>query len=231
MLHRVEHLRGYHVLTGSGTIGHVRDFYFGEEDWDVRYLVVVTGRILPGRVVFISPIVLQQPDPRTRTLTIELSIGELRSRVAGSQRMLSCHQLQLQHYGACAAPDFGSRAVVSEAAPLPEESPEEPNLRGTRDVLGRHIWGQDGILTRLEDLLVDDESWIVRYLVAGGDGQGKFLLSPKWLEAADWLEGKLYVPFSRETVLRSPSFDPARPVTRSYEESLFNHYSRLKYWI
>jgi hypothetical protein len=86
-------------------------------------------------------------------------------------------------------------------------------------------------LARLEDLLVDDESWIVRYLVAGGDGQGKFLLSPKWLEAADWLEGKLYVPFSRETVLRSPGFDPARPVTRSYEESLFNHYSRLKYWI
>jgi hypothetical protein len=231
MLHRVEHLRGYHVLTGSGTIGQVRDFYLGEEDWDVRYIVVATGRMLPGRFVLISPIVLQQPEPRSRTLPVELSIGELRGRIDASERMFSCHQLQLQHYGACTPPDYGSSAVVSDSALLPEESPEEPNLRGTREVLGCHIWGCDGVLGRLEDLLVDDDAWIVRYMVASRGGHAGFLLSPKWLEAADWLEGKLHVPFSRETVLRSPSFDPERPMTRSYEENLFDHYSRLKYWI
>jgi len=39
----------------DGEIGHVKDFYFDDQNWAVRYLVADTGSWMPGRLVLISP--------------------------------------------------------------------------------------------------------------------------------------------------------------------------------
>ncbi len=43
MLHSVNALRGFHVRAADGDIGEVREAYFDDERWVVRYLVVSTG--------------------------------------------------------------------------------------------------------------------------------------------------------------------------------------------
>jgi hypothetical protein len=48
-------LQGYTVLAKDGDIGKVRDFYFHDDTWIVRYLVVDPGHWLPGRNVLITP--------------------------------------------------------------------------------------------------------------------------------------------------------------------------------
>ena len=45
MLRNVKDLRGYAIRATDGVIGRVDDFYFDDEDWGVRYLVVDTGRL------------------------------------------------------------------------------------------------------------------------------------------------------------------------------------------
>ena len=42
----------------DGEIGKVRQFYFGDQHWAVRYLVADTGNWLTGRQVLISPYAL-----------------------------------------------------------------------------------------------------------------------------------------------------------------------------
>jgi len=45
----------------DGAIGDVKDLYFDDEAWVIRYLVVATGAWLANRKVLISPFALSQP--------------------------------------------------------------------------------------------------------------------------------------------------------------------------
>lgn len=60
MLRNVTHLKGFVIQATDGEIGKVDQFYFDDETWAIRYLVVNTSRWLDGRLVLISPIALGQ---------------------------------------------------------------------------------------------------------------------------------------------------------------------------
>ena len=53
MMRKVKDLRGYAIRATDGVIGRVDDFYFDDEHWGIRYLVVDTGTWLSGRKVLI----------------------------------------------------------------------------------------------------------------------------------------------------------------------------------
>ena len=49
MLQRAKELSGYTLGASDGEIGKVREFYFDDRNWTVRYLVADTGGWLSGR--------------------------------------------------------------------------------------------------------------------------------------------------------------------------------------
>jgi hypothetical protein len=55
MLRSVKQLYGKALGTAEGEIGHVKDFYFNDQHWVVRYVIADTGSRLSGRLVLISP--------------------------------------------------------------------------------------------------------------------------------------------------------------------------------
>jgi uncharacterized protein YrrD len=54
-LRSTRQVTGYHILATDGGIGHVGDYVVDDETWALQYLVVDTGKWLPGRKVLISP--------------------------------------------------------------------------------------------------------------------------------------------------------------------------------
>ena len=58
MLRSLKELYGDKLGASDGEIGQVKDFYFDDQDWVIRYLVVDTGTWLTERQVLISPRVL-----------------------------------------------------------------------------------------------------------------------------------------------------------------------------
>ena len=44
MLYRAKTLQGYQLHSRDGEIGEVREFYFDDRHWTIRYLVADTGR-------------------------------------------------------------------------------------------------------------------------------------------------------------------------------------------
>ena len=58
MLSIAKTLKGYTLHSLDGEIGRVREFYFDDRHWTVRYLVAETGNWLTGRQVLISPYAL-----------------------------------------------------------------------------------------------------------------------------------------------------------------------------
>jgi len=67
MLRSTQDLEHYSIGATDGDIGQVKDFYFDDDAWVVRYLVVDTGTWLTGRRVLVSPISLREPDWIKRT--------------------------------------------------------------------------------------------------------------------------------------------------------------------
>ncbi|MDQ6638218.1 MAG: PRC-barrel domain-containing protein, partial [Pseudomonadota bacterium] len=73
MLRRVKDLEGYAVGATDGTIGHVKDFYFDDQAWVVRYLIVDAGAWLSSRKVLVSPIAIDRPDWVERLLHVRMT--------------------------------------------------------------------------------------------------------------------------------------------------------------
>lgn len=53
-LRSVKEVVGYDIQATDGSIGHVEDFFAGENEWRIRYLLVDTRNWLPGRKVLIG---------------------------------------------------------------------------------------------------------------------------------------------------------------------------------
>jgi hypothetical protein len=71
MLHSMNVLKGLDILATDGEIGNTEEFYFDDERWAVRYIVVNTGSWLSGRQVLISPFSVTQVD-----LWLSLLLGQ-----------------------------------------------------------------------------------------------------------------------------------------------------------
>ena len=55
MLLSLRQLYGKKLGASDGDIGRVKDFYFNDQQWAIRYVVADTGSWLSGRLVLISP--------------------------------------------------------------------------------------------------------------------------------------------------------------------------------
>ena len=47
------------------------------------------------------------------------------------------------------------------------QTPDDCHLRSSNAVIGHHIEATDGEIGHVEDLLVDDYTWAIRYLLVG----------------------------------------------------------------
>ena len=93
MLRNVKDLRGYALRATDGVIGTVEDFYFDDEDWGIRYLVVNTGSWLSDRKVLISPIAVGHAGWMARRLPVALT----RAQVEGSPDINTSKPVSRQH--------------------------------------------------------------------------------------------------------------------------------------
>ena len=73
MLINATHLKGLEVHATDGEIGTVDEFYFEDETWAIRYLVVQTGGWLGGRSVLISPYSIIGADWKAKRLNVALT--------------------------------------------------------------------------------------------------------------------------------------------------------------
>jgi hypothetical protein len=111
--------------------------------------------------------------------------------------------------------------------------PCNPHLRSTRDATGHHLHATDGEIGHVEDFIIDDETWAIRYLLVNTRNwwPGKrVLLSPHWIDRVSWELSTVFVNLSREAIKQSPEFTDESLLTRDYEIALHGHYQRQGYW-
>ena len=99
MLPSTNDLKAYTVGASDGAIGHVRDVYFDDESWVVRYLVVETGAWLSSRKVLISPISILRPNWTDRELPVALTKDQVKKSPDIDTQMPVSRQREMRHSG------------------------------------------------------------------------------------------------------------------------------------
>jgi len=245
MLRSINDLQGYTVLATDGEIGKVDEFYFEDTAWTVRYMVVKTGEWLSEQRVLLLFGALGQPDWASRIFPVNLSKERVRNSPAIDFAKPVSRQLEEElhaYYGwpiywidreAALNPDVPRQYPAISSVPVRARGLDELHLRSTHEVSGYHIKAVDGEIGHIADYVVDDETWIIRYLVVdtGNWLPGKqVLLSPAWVMQIDWVDSKAHVSLSQDAVKGSPEYDPAYPINRAYEQRLYDYYGRPVYW-
>ena len=79
MLRNTTDLHHYAIHATDGMVGSVKDLYFDDQAWVIRYLVVDTGDWLPGRKVLVSPMLFEVPEWEARELTVNRTCEQIRN--------------------------------------------------------------------------------------------------------------------------------------------------------
>jgi hypothetical protein len=110
---------------------------------------------------------------------------------------------------------------------------EDSHLRSTHDVSGHVIQAADGEIGHVDDFIIDDETWTIRYLIIDTRNWWpgkKVLVSPQWIKRVSWRELKVFINLSRDTIRNSPEYTE-ESLTRDYETRLHGHYNCQGYWV
>jgi uncharacterized protein YrrD len=246
MLITAKTLQGYKLQSLDGEIGKVREFYFDDTHWTIRYLVADTGNWLTGRQVLIAPYALGTASEDEQHLDVELTRKQIEESPGLSIDKPVSKQFEDAYYGYYGWPTYWDGPYLWGSYPsIPHDRKNwhtapgsrkvwDPNLRSTEAVTGYHIQATDGEIGHVEDFIIDDETWEIRYLVIDTRNWWpgkKVLVSPKWIEQVSWSEKKIVVNISRKSVQLAPEYSEAARVTRDYETKLHGHYNRQGYWV
>ena len=245
MLHKAKTLTGYKLDSLDGEIGRVEEFYFDDKHWVVRYLVADSGNWLTGRHVLLSPYALGAVNTATHHLTVDLSRKQIEGSPALDRHVPVSRQYEESYYGYYGWPMYWGGPYIWGSYPHIARDRQEwknraiaerswdPHLRSTSDVAHYGIEAKNGAIGHVEDFVIDDETWAIRYLVVDTRNwwPGKrVLIAPQWIERVGWSESKVFIHLSREAIKQSPEFTEESALTRDYEDALHRHYDRSGYW-
>jgi hypothetical protein len=226
MLRSIKQLYGDKLGASDGDIGHVKDFYFDDQNWAVRYLVVDTGSWLPGRQVLISPHAFPEGF-RGKILLANLTRKQIENSPPIESHKPVSRQYEEEYYRYYGWPYYwqgdglwgmsGFPILELPAKPLPIEPAVEngrfpksadEHLRSTQAVNGYHLQASDGTIGHVCDFMMDAQSWAIRQLVikTGHRFSGKEVQIPtRTVDQISWNESKVFVNLTKEAVEQSPA--------------------------
>ena len=241
MLYKAKTLTGYKLNSLDGEIGKVKDFYFDNQFWTIRYLVAETGDWLTDRQVLIPPYSLSIVDQIDQHIMIALTKKQIEDDPSLNTDKPVSRQYKDSYYKYYNKwPRYWNEPLLERDLEEWTESREremtiwDSFLRSTSVADGYHIQASDGEIGHIEDFFVGGASWAIRYLVVDTRNLWpgkKVLISPKWIERVSWPEFKVFVNLTCESIKQSPDYLDGSIPTRNYETRLHRHYHRRGYWV
>ncbi|HKX29936.1 MAG TPA: PRC-barrel domain-containing protein [Blastocatellia bacterium] len=228
MLRSAKKLIGIPVQALDGPIGSVLDLYFDDRLWRIRYLVVDTGQLLPGRKVLISPSAAGVVSRGARVLPVLLT----RRQVIGCPEIYADPPVSRQQERVRAEWDGWSEISSDRSGPvgssvtggcppmdrsmrLKTDENFDSHLRSAGEVTGYCLLASDGQVGRVEDLLIGDGLRTVRYLIASLENrlpEKTVLVAPVWVDEICWNGKRVEVALPGGIIRECPNYGSQRPL-------------------
>jgi uncharacterized protein YrrD len=228
MLRSIKQLYGDELRATDGDVGHIKDFYFDDQNWAIRYVVVDTGSWLSGRLVLISPHAFTNFDLDGVRRGLNLTRKQIENSPDYDSEKPVSRQYEDDYYryygwanywqggglwgiGAVpiVAPPLDERSDASTAQSTPSEAGGDAHLRSTQALNGYHIQTDNGAIGHVVDFVVDHETWAICHLVVetGHWFSGKeVVISPEQIVRISYEESKVFVSITKDTILNAPQY-------------------------
>ncbi len=224
MLRNTKDLDNFAIRATDGEIGHIKDLYFDDDAWVVRFFIVETGAWLSSRKVLVSPLSARQPDWQGKTLPVAITKLQVENSPNIDTDKPVSRQNEEQYLGYYGypyywggtglwgdalypysmapaydgdGPDWVERQREDEAALSAERARhrnDDPHLRSCESVHGYHVSASDGEIGHVSGYLVDEATWAIRYLIVD---TSNWWMGHQVLIAPPWITG---VHWSDKTV-------------------------------
>jgi hypothetical protein len=253
MVRSTRQLKGRALRARNGVIGEVVDLFFDDHDWHLRYFVVETGSWFEQRRVLIAPEALGPLDWGLHVLPVNLTMDQIRNSpgIESHRPVSRREEISLRQYYGWPIywdPLFGAEGLATPlVAPIPAANTSEPGLtdgdapltrrpdprlRSVNDTIGHHIEAIDGEIGHVDDFIIDEEIWRIRYLVIDTRNWWpgkKVLVAPGWIKDVSWNHRRVSVDLTRKAIKSSPPYDAAAPWNPAYATDLHDYYQRPRY--
>jgi sporulation protein YlmC with PRC-barrel domain len=245
MLASLTELRSYYVKNAQGEIGRIEDLCFREDEWIVRYVVVGTEDL--GREVLLLSAHLGPADRATHTVAADIRRDQVENTPPLDRTQPLTRQDEQELHDLYGWPVYWWEQE-QEITPIeglweePEEPPEEageplggsaqeeegPQILFVSDLTEVYgIQSDDGEVGILQDVIVDDETWVIAYLVVQAQPSGhRTLLASDYIQTTDLAARDIHVAMSREAIGRSPALASDEPITPDLVQSLHEYYDQ-----
>jgi hypothetical protein len=183
MLRSINQLYGHQLGATDGEIGRVKDFYFDDQDWTIRYLVADTGSWLAGRQVLLTPYSLGLLDASEKILRVNLTRKQIEDSpsIEAHKPMSREHEEEYYRYygwprywqgagrwGASGVPNLepSAKALPGEPTIASGQRPErsDAHLWSAQAVNGYQVRTGEETLGHICDFMMDAQSWALGQL-------------------------------------------------------------------
>jgi hypothetical protein len=228
-------LYGKKLGATDGTIGAVKDFYFDDQSWAIRYLVADTGPWLAERQVLLSPHAfarqaLARADGDTDVLQVTLTRKQIEDSPSIETHRPVSRQYEEEYYRHFGWPTYWEGGGMWGAAGFPTLTVPEPpelqlhhghnqrddlHLRSTKSIAGYRVQATDGPVGSVTGFKVEGWSWGIRELVVetGHWYSGKpILVLPGNIERISYEDSTVYVNLTTEDIEDTAKNDIAQAV-------------------
>jgi hypothetical protein len=236
MLININNIYGRKLSAIDGLIGHVRDFYFDDVSWIIRYLVADTGKWLPGRQVLLSRHALENFEEHDKTLKVRLHIKQIEASPSIESHKPVSRQFEERYHQYYAWPAYWQGPQVWGMSSYPIVMPPEDlseyarstcndiHLRSAKAVAGYKIEAVDGTIGHITGYMLHCKSWAIRELVVetGAWHLGKELyISLSEVGHISYDESKVHVKMTKADIERTGEAELAKAGTPMEESVRF----------
>ncbi len=240
MLQNITELYGSKLAALDGDIGHIKDFYFDDKSWVIRYLVADTGSWLSGRLVLLSPHALGKLDPYEKTLHVKLRKTQIENSPPIEAHRPVSRQYEIEYYRYYGWPaywdgggmwGFGGYPVVIPPSKaemevhLQHHHRSDKHLQSMHAVTGYRVGAPDGPVGTVSGFLVDDKSWAISELVVetGHWYSGKEIpISSKRIQRISYEESKVFVTLSNMDIFKTAALKVTASSAGNFGREIFH---------
>jgi hypothetical protein len=181
MSRSINQLHGNKLEATDGEIGQVKDFYFDDQSWAVRYVATETGAWLTSRQVLLSPHAFSGFPRFEKTLPVNLSRKQIEDSPAIEWHRPVSRQFEEEYHRYYGWPCYwegdGLRSFpvlgpskktlpgTAGAAIAKKQNGADVHLQSTQVVRGYRMQGRDGFIGHISDFMMNDKTWVIGGLV------------------------------------------------------------------
>jgi hypothetical protein len=244
MLQNLRELYSHKLAALDGEIGHVKDFYFDDSTWAVRYLVADTGSWLTERLVLLTHHALGNPvfgrsDADADVLRVDLTRKQIEDSPSIDSHRPVSRQFEAEYYRYYGWPTYWQAGGMLGVGGFPSVTPlltpethphhghnqrDDIHLRSTKAVTGYHIHATDGLIGSVSTFMVDGKSWAICKLVVetGHWYAGKeILISPSMIDRISYEDSTVFVNLTKAEIQQAAGIEQPHSTAAIHETASF----------